>query len=178
MQFEDNGYLCPGENIVGINELFDFLVLNEQFDVSITRISHFITFLSLIVTLNDNSIIDGISRIVIDGSFCSNKINPNDMDIFIYYDISSENSQKVERYIDLKKTQLKKSKLHIIAFQDFSNVAPEKIDKTKERLDRLSRKRFERYYSYTKDDIPKGFISIYATDLIIGGVQDVIREVG
>lgn len=172
--FEVNGYLSPGEMDISVDEFFSLFVINSQFNKSKKRTKQFAEFMTFVKILNNLGLIDGLTKIIIDGSFCSSKNNPNDIDIFIYYDVASTVSSKLEYQIDLTKTTLKRKGLHIVSFRDFSNQNPDMIDQVKLRLDQLSRKEFERYFSHTKDNVSKGYVVINRENLRLGGEQNVI----
>lgn len=174
---QSNGYLAPSGVNLSIDEFFDFFVMDLQFQTSKKRIIHFQKFLMFIKEMNDKCLIDGISYVVIDGSYCSSKKEPNDMDIFLYYDVSSDVQSSLEFQVDLTKRRLKNDGVDITPFHDFTRVPPGQLDLIKQKLDLLTRKRFERYYSISKDGIPKGYIVISKENLMIRREQDVVSTI-
>ena len=95
LEFNKDGYLDAGFHEVCIDELYEFFV--KQFSTSQTREEIFNNFNrwrdSLIKQYN-------ISEIWIDGSFVTNKINPNDIDVVVFaYAMNYENLYKRWRII-------------------------------------------------------------------------------
>lgn len=174
---QSNGYLAPGEVKLNVDDFFHFFVMDLQFQTSKKRVLHFQKFLMFLKKINHLYLIDGISYIVIDGSYCSAKKEPNDMDVFLYYDVSSDVQKDLEFQIDLTKRKLKNDGIDIIPFHDFTRVPSVQLDSVKQRLDLLTRQRFESYYSMSKDNIPKGYIVISKEDLMIRREQDVISTI-
>lgn len=174
VKFREDGYLPDQEYKTSIDSFLCFFVFQGLFDTSISRRELFCHFLSFIKILNDRDLIEGLSYLIVDGSYCANKLNPNDIDLFIYYDANSLVRNDLEHYIDLNKHKLRRNGIHIITFVDFSNQNPKAIDLNKKRLDELSRNRFESYYSISKDGIKKGYTRLDKKSLIIKeGEKDV-----
>ena len=174
---QSNGYLSPGEVKVDIDDFFNFFVTDLQFRTSKKRVLHFQEFLRFLKKVNDLDLVDGISYIVVDGSYCSGKKEPDDMDIFLYYDVASDAQVALEFQIDLNKRKLKNDGIDILSFHDFTRVPSIKLDLTKQRLDLVTRQRFESYYSVSKDNVPKGHVVISKEDLMIRREQDVVSTI-
>ncbi|EGQ4428973.1 hypothetical protein EGV58_10190, partial [Staphylococcus pseudintermedius] len=81
MHFDSHGNLVGGIIQSNINVLKDELV--DTFDTSNTRERNFKSLLELIELLKVNNLSNGIASLWIDGSFCTKKINPNDIDLVI-----------------------------------------------------------------------------------------------
>ncbi|MBO1213758.1 hypothetical protein J3T78_04775 [Staphylococcus nepalensis] len=81
MQFDSNGNLNGGILNSTLKEVENHLVLN--FPKSNTRKRNFNSLKKLIRLLQNEELIEGISKIWLDGSFCTTKTNPNDIDIVI-----------------------------------------------------------------------------------------------
>ena len=80
MKFNENGIIEPGLHTSTIPEVCEFLVNN--FDTSQTRkkiFDNFIKFFSLLVKNFK------VYEIWIDGSFTTAKINPNDIDVVVFF---------------------------------------------------------------------------------------------
>lgn len=81
MDFDDKGNLIGGILESDLEEVEQYLVLD--FPNSITRKRNFEGLKLLIYTLKDLKLIEGVSKLWLDGSFCTNKNNPNDIDIVV-----------------------------------------------------------------------------------------------
>ena len=81
MKFDDKGNLIGGILESVLEEVEHYLVLD--FPNSITRKRNFEGLKLLIDTLKKLKLIEGVSKLWLDGSFCTNKNNPNDIDIVI-----------------------------------------------------------------------------------------------
>ncbi|ADV05394.1 hypothetical protein JL916_12335 [Staphylococcus pseudintermedius] len=111
MHFDSHGNLVGGIIQSNINVLKDELV--DTFDTSNTRERNFKSLLELIELLKVNNLSNGIASLWIDGSFCTKKINPNDIDLVILlkpYNKSARtidyNANKIrnlflEKYLDI-----------------------------------------------------------------------------
>lgn len=81
MQFDSNGNLIGGILNSNLKEVESQLVLN--FPKSNTRKRNFQSLKTLIEILKNDGLLEGISKIWLDGSFCTTKTDPNDIDIVI-----------------------------------------------------------------------------------------------
>lgn len=104
--FDDYGNLSGGIKQSNINDMRINLV--DHFSTSKTRERNFNGFLELIKFLKSHNLQSGVSSIWIDGSFCTNKINPKDLDLIILlkpYNINARTIQDNSEYI--RKTFIK-----------------------------------------------------------------------
>lgn len=172
MNFQENGFLAPGKTNIDIDDLFRSLVIDNFYIPSQRRGTLFSSFITFVKELNDFDITDGVSYLIIDGSFCSQKMNPGDMDVFLYYDAASQKRTALEKYIDLNKRTHKNNGIHIMTFTDFSGLDQVEIDQNKRRLDDLTRAQFERYYSYTRNNEEKGYLCVLKESLSFRGDEN------
>lgn len=83
LEFNDEGLIRPGIHECGINELYETFV--ENFKTSQRRD---IIFKSLIKFLQQLISHYDLQEVWIDGSYVTNKINPNDVDIVLFFEVS------------------------------------------------------------------------------------------
>ncbi len=105
-EFEDNGYLPHKCYEVTLNEIKEKLV--DNFPDSKTRQSRFECFMRFYKELLDN--VKSCIRLLIDGSFVTNKENPRDVDFIIIVD-SLKLTKSEKKYLEnilFKKDELKK----------------------------------------------------------------------
>ncbi|MGX0791745.1 uncharacterized protein DUF6932 [Staphylococcus hominis] len=81
MDFDDKGNLIGGILESNLEEVEQYLVLN--FPNSSTRKRNFDGLKLLIDELKNSKLIEGVSKLWLDGSFCTNKNDPNDIDIVV-----------------------------------------------------------------------------------------------
>ena len=157
--FEETGNLEPGEHAFDIYEFEREFVSNPIFSASTTRERIFNNFNELLDTIAENGMSNCISKIWIDGSYCTTKINPNDIDIIIFYDCAAFNKKNLEHFIDLNKTKLKHSKkIHIMCINDFSNCVDYNESDTRKRTDQLINNRIKNYFKFDLKNNEKGFV--------------------
>lgn len=96
--FDDYGNLNGGIIQSNINDMRINLV--DHFSTSTTRKRNFNGFLELINFLKSNNLQSGVSSIWIDGSFCTNKINPNDIDLIILLKPYNINARTIQEHSD------------------------------------------------------------------------------
>lgn len=88
MQFNVHGNLEGGViDVREKSEIEDFLV--NGFPTSTTRYRNFESFCSFWNELDKNK----VTRVWIDGSFCSNKVNPNDIDCVVFIEPDPNNCE-------------------------------------------------------------------------------------
>ncbi|EPU3636900.1 DUF6932 family protein [Listeria monocytogenes] len=98
MEFDENGNIIGGLVHYKISEVKQFLV--DNFEASKTReeiFNSFMSFLSLDFISKNFSLISGI---MLDGSFCTKKLNPNDIDFVIFIDASIETLEEAVKLRD------------------------------------------------------------------------------
>lgn len=114
MHFDRHGNLEGGIIQSNITDLKKNLV--DFFSASTTRKRNFKSFLELINFIKREGLLDGVSCIWIDGSFCTTKVDPNDIDLIILLKpfnksaiIIDENQQLIrkmfiDKYLDIYMT--------------------------------------------------------------------------
>jgi len=98
MQFNRYGNLDGG--IVPVNHVGDihaFFV--SDFPNSTTRERNFNGMLSFFKLLKEGELGNYITKVWIDGSFTSNKVDPNDIDLIVVLDASPKNIIKLDTYL-------------------------------------------------------------------------------
>lgn len=81
MHFDRHGNLEGGIIQSNMTDLKENLV--DLFSTSTTRNRNFNSFLELISFLKSEGLLEGVSCIWVDGSFCTTKVDPNDIDLII-----------------------------------------------------------------------------------------------
>lgn len=95
MQFNVHGNLDGGViDVREKSEIEDFLV--NSFRTSTTRYRNFESFCSFWNELDKNK----VTRVSIDGSFCSNKVNPNDIDCVVFIKPDFNNCEYFQSLLD------------------------------------------------------------------------------
>lgn len=160
IQFNEHGYLSPGEYELSMMEVHENFVASERFETSDRREYLFNNLSELLAEINQEGLTSGISHIWIDGSFCSGKLNPSDIDVMFFYKVGDPNKKAVENFLDFRKTRIKNDKdVHYLCMHDYSNMNESFTDDGKRRLNEMTLGRFEGYFSRSNtDDIEKGYV--------------------
>lgn len=95
MQFDSHGNLNGGIIKSNINDLKVNLV--DSFNTSKTRERNFNSLLELIELLRSNNLLNGVTSIWIDGSFCTKKMDPRDIDLIILLKPYNECARTIEQ---------------------------------------------------------------------------------
>lgn len=161
MEFDDHGNLFPGEYILTLEQFRNEFVEKEYFNDSITRKEINNNFESLIKEIEILDMLDGLTKIWIDGSFSTMKMNPKDIDVIFFYDHTSRKKKQLEFYLDMCKFKMKKErKCHFNCLTDYINVADFNENEGRAKLDTLTKKQLVRYFEYDRENRNKGYISI------------------
>lgn len=161
MNFDEFGNLLPGEHNLTLEQFKNNFVEDVYFEKSTTRTVIHNNFSELINELINLDLLDGLTKIWIDGSFSTQKLNPNDIDLILFYDFASEKKEKVEYHLDLCKFKMKNTKkCHFNCLTDYTNDENFNDDDIRIRTNELTSRRLVRYFEYDKKDRKKGYISI------------------
>lgn len=159
LTFEKTGLLKPGEHVFDLVNFEKEFVTAYKFEGSTTRVEIFDNFKEFVDNIIEQGFRSSISKFWIDGSFCTEKLNPSDIDIILFYNPAEFNKKKLEHYIDMNKSRLKHSKkIHIMCINDFSNCEDFYGNETRKRTDELLNERTKRIFKYSKDNIEKGYV--------------------
>ena len=165
MKFNENGIIEPGLHTSTIPEVCEFLVNN--FDTSQTRkkiFDNFIKFFSLLVKNFK------VYEIWIDGSFTTAKINPNDIDVVVFFYVESFNSI-VGKWESIRQIpNLDVYPAVAICDDTMKKLSPQDYG---EQIN--NRNYWKGQFGYSRDDIPKGIIVLNETALksFVGGDSNV-----
>lgn len=159
LTFEKTGLLTPGEHVFDLVNFEKEFVTASKFEKSATRAEIFDNFRGFLDNISEQGFRNAILKFWIDGSFCTEKLNPSDIDVILFYDASDFNKRKLEHYIDMNKSRLKHSnKIHIMCINDFSNCEDFGGNEIRKRTDELLNERTKRTFKYSKDKIEKGYV--------------------
>lgn len=150
MNFTADGVIDPGLHQFTLGEVYCNFV--EDFSTSQTRNSIFKKFLSFMETINLEYT---PSEVWIDGSYVTNKINPNDIDMLFFLSVddylkigpSWDNISKIDKidaYYTLAICEDTKNKISPQEYQFFVN----------------RRNYWKGQFGFNREDIPKGIIII------------------
>ncbi|GAA0438551.1 hypothetical protein GCM10008983_14310 [Lentibacillus halophilus] len=93
-----NGGIIKGLTIANIkSELVD------SFPNSQTRERNFKGLKNFLVSLKDGDVLPLLSKIWLDGSFLTNKINPNDIDMVLLFNPSDDNIPKISEFFEQRR---------------------------------------------------------------------------
>lgn len=150
MDFNSDGVIQPGFHELSIKEVHSSFV--ENFPNSQSRRNIFKSFLSFIEKI---SIGYAPTEIWIDGSFVTSKVNPNDIDILLFFTINDYLTiygewnnirvhDNVDAYFSLTICEDTKNKTNSSEYQNFIN----------------NRNYWRGQFGFDRNDIPKGIIKV------------------
>lgn len=156
MNFNDNGVIEPGIHEFDMQHFYDVFV--QQFTTSERRKEIFKSFIEFIRELANNY---AIQEVWIDGSFVTEKVNPNDIDIILFFDVedykelrpvwnSIRQRNNIDSYCEIIINEQTKSKL---SPSDFSIITNQ-------------RNYWRGQFGFDRIDTPKGIIK-FTSDKII-----------
>lgn len=170
MEFDSSGNLKPGEHPISLNEFSENFVYSERFASSGTRKGIYNNFLELLSDIYSKGLSGGISRILIDGSFSTTKLNPNDIDFIIYYNPTDKQQKDLERFLDLNKFLLRRQQnCHFNCLMDYKLDKEFLKDEHRRKIEELKEKQIVNFFKYDRNNNIKGYISIDSNE-INGGV--------
>ena len=166
MDLNENGVLEPGLHRCTLDEVYDTFV--NKFSTSIRRKNIFKSLIAFLKKLNDNY---KIYEVWIDGSYVSEKINPNDVDTVIFFEV--DDFIKVSTIWN-----------NIRAVQDIDSYCAVAVNEdSKKRIDPTSyqqivnnRNYWRGQFGYDRADKPKGIIVLPVEEIekyLKGGETDV-----
>lgn len=113
MQFNEHGNLEGGIiEVQDLSEIEQFLV--NDFVTSSTRRRNFDSFCKFLKGLDKTK----VTRVWIDGSFCSSKVDPNDIDCVVFIEANLVNNEAYFNDIKVKHNQLKDDNLDVYTCWD------------------------------------------------------------
>lgn len=154
--FNENGLLNPGFHEYKLNEIDKIFV--EDFSKSQTRKEIYSGFLKWLKELLNICI---PNEIWIDGSFVTDKINPNDVDLVYFIDVNdySKNNEQINQ---LRELGIQNNCDTYIAFSPNSKLPAELNN------DITNKRNYWRgQFGFDREDNPKGMIKITKQSLIL-----------
>ena len=163
--FNDKGLLSPGFSEYKLDEIEKIFV--TEFSESQTRENIYSGFLIWLRYLLNICI---PNEIWIDGSFATNKINPNDIDLVYFIEVT-EYSQNATQIEQLRELGLQNNCDTYIAFSP-NSILPQKLN------NEFTNKRnyWRGQFGFDREDNPKGMIKITQQSLMLflkEGIKDV-----
>lgn len=165
VKFNENGIIDPGLHTSTISDMCDFLV--KGFETSQTRERIFDTFLEFVKTLFDKY---EIYEIWVDGSFTTAKINPNDIDIVIFFYLESFKNIIGNWGTIRSISSLDAYPAVAICDDTMNNLS------SQEYVEEVNNRNYWKgQFGYSREDIPKGIIILKEDELktFVGGGSDV-----
>lgn len=172
-EFNESGLLPKGCHEITLEEIKKYFV--DNFPESTTRQSRFDCFMRFYKDLLKN--VKSCIRLLIDGSFVENKVNPNDIDFVIVIDATKYNDYErfyIENEFNFKNllrdefNQLKEQENHDLMYDsDFFNYGCDffplvKFDKNSEEYSdyKYLKGYWEKQWGHNRGNIEKGFLNI------------------
>ena len=165
MDLNESGVLEPGLHRCTLDEVYDTFV--KKFSTSIRRENIFNSLITFLKYLNDNY---KIYEVWIDGSYASEKKNPNDVDIVIFFEVddfikvcATWNTIRavpdIDSYCAVAMNEESKKKINLVEYQQVIN----------------NRNYWRGQFGYDRADKPKGIIVLSAEEIekyLKGGEED------
>ena len=164
VELNENGMISPGLHKSSLKEVFKILV--QAFPTSSTRLVIYNAFLKFLKQLSD---LYRIHEVWIDGSFSTAKVNPNDMDIVVYFHV--ESFMKIQKeWNDIRCSN--KTYLDIYPAVAITDDLKSKVSVEIYNTQVNQRNYWRGQFGYDRNDIPKGIVIIQEKEiheLVVGG---------
>lgn len=157
--FNNRGNLTPGiiKN-VSLDDFRDFFIDSDSFIDSITRERNYKGFTHFIEELKRNNIFDAFTKVWLDGSFVTNKLDPKDIDLVIFLDATNPATQRIMQNTHILRDVGVPCHCDPYFVVDYKTV-PESVPQIRGELE-ANQKYWMGQFCFDRNEDPKGIIEL------------------